>query len=33
VQPLQGAVLKQRFCNRNKAIGADLIVVLQKIKS
>jgi hypothetical protein len=30
VQPPQGVVLKQRFCNNNEADGADIIVVLQK---
>jgi hypothetical protein len=32
IQPLQGAVLEQRFCNRNKAIGANAIVPLTKNK-
>ena len=33
VQPLQGVVLKQRFCNRNEAVAADVIVLLQKYKN
>jgi hypothetical protein len=33
VQKLQGVVLAQRFCNNNKAIGADFVRVLQKKKS